>query len=89
MEMKILHVVLVINLVPILFVNAQNINRAPHFIPNSGDLSRFSLSENTPVGSPVYQLKGEIYFLKLVACSEIYGHPFFTNYLLFVYYYSL
>ncbi|XP_059614956.1 cadherin-23 [Phlebotomus argentipes] len=36
----------------------QLINRIPHFIPGSGDMSRFSLSENTPVGSPVYQLRG-------------------------------
>lgn len=36
----------------------QIINRAPHFVPGSGDMARFSLSENTPVGSPVYQLKG-------------------------------
>lgn len=37
----------------------QIINRAPHFVPGSGDMARFSLSENTPVGSPVYQLKGK------------------------------
>lgn len=36
----------------------QIMNRAPHFVPGSGDMARFSLSENTPVGSPVYQLKG-------------------------------
>ncbi|XP_055687294.1 cadherin-23 [Lutzomyia longipalpis] len=39
-------------------VGCQLINRIPHFIPGSGDMSRFSLSENTPVGSPVYQLRG-------------------------------
>lgn len=60
MEKKKLHViVLVVCLVPMLRVDAQTVNRAPHFIPGSGDLARFSLSENTPVGSPVYQLKGE------------------------------
>uniref|UniRef100_A0A336M3U9 CSON011722 protein n=1 Tax=Culicoides sonorensis TaxID=179676 RepID=A0A336M3U9_CULSO len=32
-------------------------NRAPQFIPGQ-DMSRFSLSENTPVNSPVYQLRG-------------------------------
>uniref|UniRef100_A0A182IQZ1 Cadherin domain-containing protein n=1 Tax=Anopheles atroparvus TaxID=41427 RepID=A0A182IQZ1_ANOAO len=37
---------------------AQTINRTPHFIPGSGDMSRFSLPENTPVGSVVYQLRG-------------------------------
>ncbi|XP_058065906.1 cadherin EGF LAG seven-pass G-type receptor 3 [Anopheles bellator] len=36
----------------------QIINRTPHFIPGSGDMSRFSLLENTPVGSVVYQLRG-------------------------------
>ncbi|XP_067646126.1 cadherin-87A [Eurosta solidaginis] len=33
-------------------------NQPPHFVPSSGDMSRFSLLENTPVGSPVYQLRG-------------------------------
>ncbi|XP_055843271.1 cadherin-23 [Episyrphus balteatus] len=33
-------------------------NKPPYFVPGSGDMARFSLSENTPVGSPVYQLKG-------------------------------
>lgn len=37
----------------------QLINRAPHFVPGTGDLSKFSLSENTQVGTPVYQLKGK------------------------------
>ncbi|XP_050342547.1 cadherin-23 [Nymphalis io] len=37
---------------------AQVINRAPHFIPQTGDMSKFSLPENTPVGTPVYHLKG-------------------------------
>lgn len=44
-------------------IKCQIINRAPHFVPGSGDMARFSLSENTPVGSPVYQLKGK--FLQL------------------------
>ncbi|KAL1380009.1 hypothetical protein pipiens_014507, partial [Culex pipiens pipiens] len=38
-------------------VECQIINRTPHFIPSSGDMSRFSLPENTPVGSVVYQLR--------------------------------
>ncbi|KAG7299357.1 hypothetical protein JYU34_016291 [Plutella xylostella] len=37
---------------------SQVINRAPHFIPAVGDMSQFSILENTPVGTPVYQLKG-------------------------------
>lgn len=37
----------------------QIINRPPQFVPGSGDMSRFSLSENTPVGSPIYQLRGK------------------------------
>ncbi|XP_039748897.1 cadherin-23 [Pararge aegeria] len=36
----------------------QVINRAPHFIPQTGDMSQFSLPEDTPVGTPVYHLKG-------------------------------
>lgn len=39
-------------------VNCQLVNKPPHFIPGSGDMSRFSLPENTPVDTPVYQLKG-------------------------------
>lgn len=39
-------------------VSCQIFNRTPHFIPGSGDMSRFSLPENTPVGSVVYQLRG-------------------------------
>ncbi|XP_068630269.1 cadherin-87A [Battus philenor] len=37
---------------------AQVINRAPHFVPQTGDMSQFSLPEDTPVGTPVYHLKG-------------------------------
>lgn len=44
------------------FVHGQLVNHQPYFIPGSGDMSRFSLSENTPVDSPVYQLKGKILF---------------------------
>lgn len=39
---------------------AQVINRAPHFVPQIGDMSQFSLPEDTPVGTPVYHLKGKI-----------------------------
>ncbi|XP_013134373.1 PREDICTED: cadherin-23 [Papilio polytes] len=38
---------------------SQVINRAPHFIPQTGDMTQFSLPEDTPVGTPVYRLKGE------------------------------
>jgi hypothetical protein len=41
-----------------LSVEAQSlINRAPHFLPG-GDMARFSLAEDTKVGTPVYQLRG-------------------------------
>ncbi|CAH2991920.1 unnamed protein product [Chilo suppressalis] len=40
------------------FCSNQVINRAPHFVPQTGDMSQFSLSEDTPVGTPVYHLKG-------------------------------
>lgn len=40
-------------------VNCELVNRPPYFISGSGDMSRFSLSESTPVDSPVYQLKGK------------------------------
>ncbi|CAG9785326.1 unnamed protein product [Diatraea saccharalis] len=36
----------------------QVINRAPHFVPQIGDMSQFSLPEDTPVGTPVYHLRG-------------------------------
>lgn len=51
--------VVLLSLWSIQFAKCQIINRAPHFIPQSGDMARFSLSENTSVGSPVYQLKGK------------------------------
>lgn len=47
-------------------VRGQIINRPPQFVPGSGDMSRFSLSENTPVGSPVYQLKGKMIVTRVV-----------------------
>ncbi|XP_053673187.1 protocadherin-16 [Anopheles nili] len=51
-----------VSLITVLLVvrlsRAQIINRTPHFIPGSGDMARFSLLENTPVGSVVYQLRG-------------------------------
>lgn len=37
---------------------SQVINRVPHFVPQIGDMSQFTLSEDTPVGTPVYHLKG-------------------------------
>lgn len=39
-------------------VNGQLVNKLPYFIPGSGDMTRFALPENTPVDSPVYQLRG-------------------------------
>lgn len=40
-------------------VKAENqVNQVAHFLPGTGDMSRFSIAENTAVGSPVYQLKG-------------------------------
>lgn len=39
-------------------VHCQLVNPPPYFIPGTGDMSRFSLPENTPIDSPVYQLKG-------------------------------
>lgn len=40
-------------------VKCQFVNRLPHFVPGSGDMGRFSLSESTPIDSPVYQLRGK------------------------------
>ncbi|PZC83942.1 hypothetical protein B5X24_HaOG206691 [Helicoverpa armigera] len=37
---------------------SQVTNKPPHFVPQIGDMSQFSLSEDTPVGTPVYHLKG-------------------------------
>lgn len=48
-------------------VKCQIMNRAPQFVPGSGDMARFSLSENTPVGSPIYQLRGkDVFFLNIL-----------------------
>lgn len=41
------------------FVCGERVNKPPYFIPGSGDMSRFSLLENTPIDSPVYQLRGK------------------------------
>lgn len=49
--------VISISLMPLL--RCQQMNRPPYFVPGSGDMARFSLSENTPVDSPVYQLRGK------------------------------
>lgn len=49
---------------PNVMVECQFVNRPPHFVPGSGDMARFSLSENTPVDSPVYQLRGKEMFLR-------------------------
>ncbi|CAK1552466.1 unnamed protein product [Leptosia nina] len=49
---------LVIFLLSVVLCGAQVINRAPHFVPQSGDMSQFSVAEDTAVGTPVYQLKG-------------------------------
>lgn len=59
---------LVFILVPTI-IQCQIINRAPHFVPGSGDMARFSLPENTPVGNPVYQLRGTydvVYFFIII-----------------------
>lgn len=47
------------------FVNGQRVNKPPYFVPGSGDMARFSLPENTPIDSPVYQLRGKFTQLKL------------------------
>lgn len=38
-------------------LTSAQLNRAPQFLPG-GDMARFSLPEDTPVGSPVYKLIG-------------------------------
>lgn len=50
--------VFILNINHVLRVKCQLRNQLPYFIAGSGDMSRLSLSENTPVDSPVYQLKG-------------------------------
>ncbi|XP_053956622.1 cadherin-23 isoform X1 [Anastrepha ludens] len=52
-----LHVYLLLQL-SMRSAHGQTQNQPPHFVPGSGDMSRFSLLENTPVGSPIYQLRG-------------------------------
>lgn len=51
---------------------SQLVNKPPYFIPGSGDMSRFSLLENTPIDSPVYQLKGNLYILIFDKFSYMY-----------------
>ncbi|XP_075160515.1 cadherin 74A [Haematobia irritans] len=55
---KMLSYVLLLLVICVSWTNSQFLNQPPHFVPGSGDMSRFSLSENSPVGSPVYQLRG-------------------------------
>lgn len=50
---------------------AQAQNQPPHFVPGSGDMSRFSLLENTPVGSPVYQLRGKLIHTVLLLIYDL------------------
>lgn len=58
-----IHFFLFIIIVPLFniqktMVKCEFFNRPPYFVPGSGDMARFSLSENTPTDSPVYQLRG-------------------------------
>ncbi|XP_004530778.1 cadherin-23 [Ceratitis capitata] len=55
---QLLQIVQTLLLLSMRSANGQTLNQPPHFVPGSGDMSRFSLLENTPVGSPVYQLRG-------------------------------
>lgn len=50
---------------------SQVINQPPHFIPQIGDMSQFILPEDTPVGTPVYHLKGddELKLIKQYFCK--------------------
>lgn len=45
---------------PFALVKCEFINQPPRFMPGTGDMARFSLSENTPIDSPVYQLRGKL-----------------------------
>lgn len=47
-------------------VKCQFRNLPPYFVPGTGDMTRFSLEENTLIGSPVYQLKGKLSHLLLL-----------------------
>lgn len=60
-----------IGLVLLVMVKCQITNRAPQFVPGSGDMARFSLSENTPVGSPIYQLRGKDFCVFLIFISSV------------------
>ncbi|CAD7003575.1 unnamed protein product [Ceratitis capitata] len=57
---QLLQIVQTLLLLSMRSANGQTLNQPPHFVPGSGDMSRFSLLENTPVGSPVYQLRGKL-----------------------------
>lgn len=48
---------------------AQFVNRAPHFMPQTGDMSQFSIAEDTAVGTPVYQLKGNFHNIIVFDCK--------------------
>lgn len=63
---------LVLCLTTIALIDGQTVNRPPQFVSGSGDMSRFSLSENTPVGSIVYQLKGKHFLLLSIYGINIY-----------------
>lgn len=69
-----IHLSILLILLPI--VRCQIMNRAPQFVPGSGDMARFSLSENTPVGSPIYQLRGKfpIHFFLNFKMDSIIGY---------------
>lgn len=50
--------VLVTVVVLVKHVEGQLMNRPPQFVPGQ-DMSKFSLPENTPVNTPIYQLRGK------------------------------
>lgn len=58
------------------------INQPPHFLAGLGDMSRFSLPENTQLGSPVYQLKGifVVFFFHLECRKQNRKLVFMTSY---------
>lgn len=57
-------------------VKCQFVNQPPRFMPGTGDMARFSLSENTPIDSPVYQLRGkskwEVEFCQSISTQNIF-----------------
>lgn len=55
---RIIKFALLLTFESIISANASN-NRAPYFIPGTGDFSTFSIPENFQVGTSVYKLKGE------------------------------